>query len=107
MAYLEKVCQCFGLNKYMQFESEVLGAQWNEQAGKWTVQIRQNLNDGSTKTFEDTCDLLLQCTGTLGFPKLPNIPGLDKFKGKVCLIIQRMMRGEADVETDCTHWELG
>ncbi len=67
----------------MHFESEVTAAQWDEQTGKWTVQIRQKQADGSTKVFEDTCDLLLQCTGLLGFPKFPNIPGLDTFKGKV------------------------
>jgi cation diffusion facilitator CzcD-associated flavoprotein CzcO len=83
MAYLEKVCKCFDLKKYMQFESKVLGAHWNEQAGKWTVQISQKQSDGSTSEFEDTCDLLLQCTGVLSFPKLPNIPGLENFKGKV------------------------
>jgi cation diffusion facilitator CzcD-associated flavoprotein CzcO len=83
MDYLERVCECFKLKRYMRFESEVLGAQWDEDSAKWTVQIKQTQADGSTRTFEDTCDLLLQCTGILGFPKLPTIPGLDKFKGNV------------------------
>jgi cation diffusion facilitator CzcD-associated flavoprotein CzcO len=45
--------------------------------------ISQKQTYGTTREFEDTCDLLLQCTGVLSFPKLPNIPGLEKFKGKV------------------------
>ncbi|KAI9733512.1 MAG: hypothetical protein M1818_007260 [Claussenomyces sp. TS43310] len=83
MAYLEKVCKCFSLKKYMNFESEVLGAQWNEQDGKWIVRILQKQNDGSMREIQDTCDLLLQCTGVLSFPKFPNVPGLQTFKGKV------------------------
>ncbi|KAG0648197.1 FAD-binding monooxygenase moxY [Hyphodiscus hymeniophilus] len=83
MAYLEKVCDCFGLRKYMQFNSEVTGAFWNEGTGKWTVRVSQTQTDGSVRDFEDTCDLLLQGTGVLSHPKLPNIPGLDKFKGKI------------------------
>lgn len=86
LEYLNKVCKCFGLENYMNFNSEVIGAQWHEQIGKWTVQIRQKLPDGTVKEFEDSCDLLLQCTGLLGFPKLPKVPGLDRFKGKVVLL---------------------
>lgn len=88
MSYLEKVCKCFDLKKYMHFEAKVLGANWNEQAGKWIVKISQKQSDGTTIEFEDTCDLLLQCTGVLGFPKLPSIPGLETFKGKVSPIIE-------------------
>lgn len=92
MAYLERVCNCFDLKKYVQLESKVLGACWNDEAGKWTVRISQMQIDGTNREFEDTCDLLLQCTGVLSFPKLPSIPGLEKFKGKVSFI-QQIVRG--------------
>ena len=83
MAYLEKVCECFDLKKYMRFNSTVTSTIWNEATGKWSVRVRQTQADGSTKDIEDVCDLLLHCTGVLGHPKMPNIPGLDRFKGKV------------------------
>lgn len=83
MAYLEKVCEVFGLKKYMRFNSKVTGTIWNEETGKWTVKIGQAQPDGSIKEFEDTCDLLLQGTGVLSNPKMLDIPGIEKFKGKI------------------------
>lgn len=81
--YLEKVVDVFHLRKYMLFNSEVMGCHWNEVQGIWTVKIVQTLPDGTQREIQDTCDLLLQCTGVLSRPKLPKIEGLDRFKGKV------------------------
>jgi cation diffusion facilitator CzcD-associated flavoprotein CzcO len=83
MDYLEKVCECFGLKKYMRFNSKVTGASWNEDSGQWTLKISQTQPDESIKEWEDICDLLLHCTGVLSHPKMPTIPGLDKFEGKL------------------------
>ncbi|KAH8705823.1 hypothetical protein BGW36DRAFT_18418 [Talaromyces proteolyticus] len=81
--YLEKVVNVFNLRKYMLFNSEVMGCHWNEVQGIWTVKIVQTLPDGTQREIQDTCDLLLQCTGVLSRPKLPKIEGLDRFKGKI------------------------
>jgi cation diffusion facilitator CzcD-associated flavoprotein CzcO len=86
--YLDKVCNTFDLRKYMHFNTEVIGCYWNEEAGKWTVKLRTTEPGGSTREFDDTCDLLLHGTGILNNFKLPEIPGLDLFEGKVNELIR-------------------
>lgn len=81
--YLKRVVSVFGLRRYMDFNSEVIGSYWDEEKGKWTVTIVQTWPDGMKKEFKDTCDLLLQNTGVLSHPKWPNIEGMSQFKGKV------------------------
>ncbi|CAK3851030.1 sterigmatocystin biosynthesis monooxygenase stcW [Lecanosticta acicola] len=79
--YLDKVCNTFDLRKYMTFNTEVVGAYWNDDRGQWTVKLR---NNKSGEEIEDHCHLLLHGTGILNNFKWPEIPGLkDRFKGKV------------------------
>ncbi|KAB8295057.1 hypothetical protein EYC80_006997 [Monilinia laxa] len=80
--YLDKVCEVFDLRKYMTFNTEIIGCFWDEEAGKWTVKMKQTSESGE-RVFEETCDLLLHATGTLNNFKWPDIKGIEKFKGKV------------------------
>jgi len=81
--YLHKVVDTFGLRKYMTFNTEVTRAEWQEDAGKWKISLRQKAPDGQTKEFTEECDLFFYATGILNNFKMPNIPGLDKFNGRV------------------------
>lgn len=67
----------------MTFNTEVLGCYWNEEAGEWTVKLRETKPDGASREFEEKCNLLLHATGILNNFKWPDIEGLDKFRGKV------------------------
>ena len=79
--YLDRVCQVFGLRKYMNFNSHVREARWNEELGRWDLVIERDFGD-HIETIRDHCDVLLQATGLLNNPKLPDIPGIDSFKGR-------------------------
>ena len=83
--YLDKVCETFGLRKYMTFNTEVTGCYWNEEKGQWKVTLKQQKEgEDAPREFEEHCDLLLDGTGILNNFKWPDIPGLkDKFNGKV------------------------
>lgn len=82
--YLDKVCETFGLRKYMAFHTEVIGCHWQEDTGEWLVKLRQSRPGEEPREFEDRCHLLLHATGLLNRFKWPVIPGLkDRFKGKV------------------------
>lgn len=83
-AYLDKVCETFGLRKYMHFHTEVVGCYWNEEKGEWKVKLRETKPGQGAREFEDHCHLLLNGTGILNNYKWPSIPGLkDKFRGRV------------------------
>jgi hydroxyversicolorone monooxygenase len=81
--YLDNVCETFDLRKYMVFNTEVIGCYWNEQAGQWTVKLRQSSPRSAPREFEEQCDLLLHATGILNNFKWPDIEGLHTFKGRV------------------------
>ncbi|PSN74052.1 FAD/NAD(P)-binding domain-containing protein [Corynespora cassiicola Philippines] len=81
--YLEKVVEVFGLRKYMTFNTEVTHAQWYDDSGKWKVKLKQTTPSGETREFEEECDLFIYATGILNNFKMPDIPGLNKFKGRV------------------------
>ncbi|KAJ5793863.1 hypothetical protein N7457_000462 [Penicillium paradoxum] len=82
-AYLDKVCEVWGLRQYMNFNSQVIKAEWDQEAGEWAIQIRQTAPDGTTKDFEDRCHVFLYASGILNNFKWPDIKGLEKFKGRV------------------------
>lgn len=68
----------------MTFNTEVIGAYWNEEKGEWNVKLRQTIPGQEPREFEENCHLLLHGTGILNNWKWPEIPGLhDKFEGKV------------------------
>ncbi|CAO2658339.1 Nn.00g060620.m01.CDS01 [Neocucurbitaria sp. VM-36] len=81
--YLAKVVEVFDLRKYMIFNTEVVRAEWQDDAGKWKVTLRQQTPSGEMKEFEDECDLLLYATGILNNYKWPAIKGINSFKGRI------------------------
>ncbi len=71
--YLNFVADKFDLRKDIQFNSKVTRATWDEGAQQWEVE----LEDGSTAR----ATFLISATGPLSAWRLPNIPGIDSFKG--------------------------
>ena len=62
----------------MQFSSKILSATWDEDSGKWLLEVSQN---GKTKA--DSADIFVNGAGFLNKWKWPNIEGLSDFKGKL------------------------
>jgi cation diffusion facilitator CzcD-associated flavoprotein CzcO len=81
--YLLNVVEVFNLRKYMTFNTEVVKSEWQEEAGKWKVTLRQNSQSGEEREFTEECDLLLYATGILNNFKWPKIKGINSFKGKI------------------------
>ncbi|MTE19433.1 NAD(P)-binding protein [Streptomyces sp. TRM43335] len=73
-AYLERVADTFGLRPHLRFGAEVTEARWDFETLRWEVET----TDGTL-----TADMLVSATGPLSDPKIPDIPGLDGFTGKV------------------------
>ncbi|MEU8680559.1 NAD(P)/FAD-dependent oxidoreductase [Streptomyces sp. NPDC048611] len=73
-AYLERVTDTFGLRPHLRFNSEVRDLRWNGDALHWEVE---------TASGPLTADVVVSATGPLSDPKVPDIPGLDTFPGKV------------------------
>ncbi|BBH16931.1 putative monooxygenase [Nocardioides baekrokdamisoli] len=74
-AYATHVAEKYDLTQYMRFGQSVESATWDEKARRWTV--RTSAGDEISATF------LITATGFLSQPKMPDIKGIESFKGKV------------------------
>ncbi|MEU8977498.1 NAD(P)/FAD-dependent oxidoreductase [Streptomyces sp. NPDC048309] len=73
-AYLEHVADVFRLRSHLRFNSEVKMMTWDTEKLRWGIE---------TSSGFLTADVVVSATGPLSDPKIPDIPGIDTFPGKV------------------------
>jgi cation diffusion facilitator CzcD-associated flavoprotein CzcO len=78
LRYLNHVADKFGLRKYMQFDSRVVSAHWDEDNRLWRLTVRNEKTGG---TREMTCRFVSMMLGLLSQPTVPRLEGMDSFKG--------------------------
>ena len=76
-AYFERVMHTYGVEAYCRFETEVLGAVFDEATRRWAVEVRGP--DGATEVLDAFA--VVSAVGALNQPKLPDIAGMDDFEG--------------------------
>jgi cation diffusion facilitator CzcD-associated flavoprotein CzcO len=76
LRYLNYVADKFDLRRDIQFRSRVASAYWQEATRSWDVTLENG--DHYTSRF------LITAIGPLSAPTMPNIPGVDTFKGQSC-----------------------
>jgi len=74
LAYLRHCAKKYDVLRHVRFGAEVSTAQFDDARTLWTVTLR----DGST----ESATLLITATGQLSRPALPNLPGIEDFKGR-------------------------
>lgn len=72
--YLHACVERFGLRPVLRTGVEVTGAEWREDDQRWAVSTSEGLW---------TAEVLVSAIGPLTEPKLPDVPGIDRFAGKV------------------------
>lgn len=73
--YIQSIARKAGLYKSALFHTRVTALRWDESILRWRVST--NRGDDIRSRF------VVMCTGPLNKPKLPGIPGLTKFRGKI------------------------
>jgi cation diffusion facilitator CzcD-associated flavoprotein CzcO len=73
--YADDVADKYDVRRHIRFNATVEGARWDEEAKAWRVGVA----GGETLTAR----YLVTATGFLSQPKLPDIPGIDTFAGKI------------------------
>jgi cation diffusion facilitator CzcD-associated flavoprotein CzcO len=74
--YFEHAAKVLDLKKDIEFNTEVVSAEYQQQTGRWVVKTR----DGRTAT----CTYLVNCVGTSFARYVPPFPKLNEYKGLVC-----------------------
>jgi cation diffusion facilitator CzcD-associated flavoprotein CzcO len=78
--YFSGFAEKYGLRKDCQFKKRVSRAEWDNDKGQWKVEV-VDLETGAT--IQDWCHFLISATGVLNAWKWPDVPGIDKFEGKI------------------------
>jgi cation diffusion facilitator CzcD-associated flavoprotein CzcO len=72
-AYLRRCADEFGVRPHVQLNTIVESAEWHEDEGRWLIE---------TDHGQVTARVVVAGMGPLAEPKIPDIPGLDRFEGK-------------------------
>ena len=75
--YFRDCAEAFGLREHVRFGTEVVSAEWSEDALHWTVHVRSA--DGGEDVL--VVDAVISAVGQLNQPNLPNIAGRESFAG--------------------------
>ncbi|MDK1476035.1 NAD(P)/FAD-dependent oxidoreductase [Streptomyces sp. 549] len=73
-AYLERVTDTFGLRPHLRLNCDVQQLTWDGDELRWNI---------TTSQGPLTADVVVSATGPLSDAKIPDIPGLDGFPGRV------------------------
>ncbi|RYD18555.1 MAG: FAD-dependent oxidoreductase, partial [Lysobacteraceae bacterium] len=76
-AYLQDVADRFDIRRHIRFGLEVTEARWDADAGEWQADVIDA--DGNSETL--TASMILSGVGAFNKPRLPDIPGMDRFEG--------------------------
>ncbi|KAM7196083.1 FAD/NAD(P)-binding domain containing protein [Rhypophila sp. PSN 637] len=97
-AYLQMVAEKYGATRFIKTSHKVGTCTWDESSKKWKVEVTKT---ATGETFTDEADVLVTARGQLNEPSWPDIPGLDKFEGKL------MHSGQWDTSYDFRNKKIG
>jgi cyclohexanone monooxygenase len=72
--YLERVAEQHGLADHLVPETRVTTLRWSDTTDRWTV----TTDSGATHEF----DVVVTAVGMLDVPHIPDIPGVERFRGR-------------------------
>lgn len=79
--YFTRVLDRYELRPHCRFETEVTGAEWDEEAARWRVSVRGT--DGRSGSSSEVLDarFMISAVGSLNIPRMPDIEGMESFAG--------------------------
>ncbi|CAI7655695.1 unnamed protein product [Penicillium manginii] len=78
--YLKGIVLDEGLDRYIQLQTEITEARWDDEIGRWVLTL---CRADDSALWTEHCDVLLNGTGFLNAWKWPAIPGLHSFQGRL------------------------
>ncbi|KAH8169099.1 flavin-binding monooxygenase-like domain-containing protein [Sarocladium implicatum] len=76
LEYIKSTVKKWNLDRDLQLNTKVIGADWRQDIGQWKVTVE---HEG--KQREEYCHVLISSQGVLVHENWPQIPGLREFKG--------------------------
>lgn len=76
---MKDVVRKHNLEPHIMLNTEVVEAEWVEPAQAYTLIIQNGKGIRSTLT----ANIVISAAGVLHMPRMPNVPGIDTFKGNL------------------------
>ncbi|MBB4155723.1 4-hydroxyacetophenone monooxygenase [Sphingomonas jinjuensis] len=76
-AYLQHVADSYDVRRHIRFGIEVTEARWDDDASEWHVTV---LSAGGAEEVL-SASMILSGVGAFNKPRLPDVPGMDGFRG--------------------------
>ena len=80
LTYIHQLVSKYDLTSHIIYNTKVIAAEWQTDRQLYTI-TTQNTSSG-VRTITDA-NILISAHGILHIPKLPSIPGLNTFKGRL------------------------
>ncbi len=75
--YLADVADAYGVTDRIEFDTNVVAARWDAEACCWRVEL-ETASGRRTRT----CRVLVSAIGQLNEPVVPDLPGIEEFRGR-------------------------
>jgi 4-hydroxyacetophenone monooxygenase len=77
--YLDHIADKYQLRQFIQLNTTVTSARWNDSAGLWDLELTRP--DGETKRA--SANFVISASGLFSTPNVPEIAGIESFAGKM------------------------
>jgi 4-hydroxyacetophenone monooxygenase len=81
LGYFRECTDALDLRPHIRFSTEVIGATYREESGKWVVRIRGHDGTEAGTEADLEADVVVSAVGQLNRPRLPSIEGREHFAG--------------------------
>jgi len=81
--YINAIIDKYNLRASGFFSTTVHSLTWNEQEMKWIAKMTHEKPGEAPQQMDVHARFVYSASGVLNWPKIPNIPGIDKFKGHI------------------------
>jgi len=78
-SYLESYAKHFGFYDRVLLQTEVQRVEYNEEAGKWLIHVKQGGQSEARQEPPHQVDFLIVCNGIFSEPSIPPFEGRDQF----------------------------
>jgi 4-hydroxyacetophenone monooxygenase len=80
LTYIHQLVSKYDLTSHINYNTKVIAAEWQTDRQLYTITIQDTSSGVRTIT---QAHILISAHGILHIPKMPSIPGLDIFKGRL------------------------
>lgn len=80
--YANLAARKLGIYSRASFRTSMKTASWDESTGEWITTIEKTTGNGN-ELLCIRCDFLVLAAGILVHPKLPLVPGIESFRGRI------------------------